>query len=101
MPDLSLTPHNAELFRHVQRRIRLRWQWEDVADELGCTAKEIVAWVNDYKRPAQVPTVSAPRKAMLLLPSRDRSPKKMTAQFIAWRRARDGARATREAQRNA
>lgn len=90
-----MTDH--DLFRHISKRIRLGWNWEPIADELGMPVKEVVEWVNEYKWPPKKPMVHTgqPVKGSVRdLPKT--SPKRMTAQFLAWKRQHDGARKTLE-----
>ena len=91
-----LTDH--DLFRHIQKRIRLGWNWEPIAEELGCNARDLVEWVNEYKWPPKKPMVQTGQPvygAVRDLPKA--APRDKAAQFLAWRRQHDGARKTREA----
>lgn len=86
-----MTQH--DLFRHITKRIHLGWNWEPIADELGCDWKELVEWVNEYKWPPKKPMVRTDKPvqgSVRDLPHLAHGHN--AARFAAWRRARDGAR---------
>jgi len=91
----QLTPDNHTLYRRVQHLVRLNWSWEAIALDVGVyQVNDLCQWVLDYREPKRLPMVNAgyvhdvPVKVGV---SRE------TAQFIAWRKERAGAREALEA----
>lgn len=89
------------LWSCVQKRVSQHRSWEEIAREIGCDIDSLVHWANWVYQPPAKPKVGAPSIADIpTIPTRDlpqSSPMAMSKQFLAWRRARDGARKTREA----
>lgn len=96
----KLRPDNHDLYRRVQHLVSLQWKWEAIALDVGVySVNDLCEWVLDYKEPKRLPMVRAAQpitwrgKPVLSVSN----PKQMTAQFMAWRRAHDGASKTLEA----
>ena len=66
---------------------------QQLAAEIGCSADEIVEWVNAYKFPPK-PTVRT-SKPITVAGEPVHSHRQLSAQFMAWKRAKDGAMRTR------
>lgn len=98
---IDLKPDAHEFWRLVQNRVAQKWSWEEIADEIGCHVDDLIHWANWVYQPPEKPAVRTPTRAGLpTIPARD-LPRASTAalskQFLAWRRAQEGARRTREA----
>ncbi len=76
-------------YRTIQKRVATRTSWEDIAWELGCTVKPLLAAVMAYKEPKRLPMVRAEPLRANGVPIRTH--KDMSRQFIAWKRQHDGA----------
>lgn len=91
---VKFAPDDHELYRLVQKRVALKWKWEQIADEIGCEVKPLVEWVLSYKEPSKLPMVRTYAKITYaghpLATSRQKA-----RQFEAWRRAHEGAAKTR------
>lgn len=96
MTDI-LRPDNHDLYRRIQHLVSLNWKWEAIALDVGVySVKDLCEWVLDYKEPKRLPMVRAAKpitwqgKPVLTVSN----PRQMTAQFMAWKRAHDGAART-------
>lgn len=93
-----------ELFRLVQKRVDQKWSWEQIAAEIGCEVDPLLHWVNHGYQFPQKPAVRSPVAGVLKTTTSTEdmpkdSPATMSKQFLAWKKARDGAAAQREKMR--
>ncbi|UYQ70988.1 hypothetical protein OF122_13060 [Pelagibacterium flavum] len=100
--DVELRADDHEFWRLVQKRVAQRWSWEQIAVEIGCRAEDLIHWANwvykpakDKKPLAKVDTRRIERVSNDALPVGAVQAK--SAQFMAWKRAQEGARKAREA----
>jgi hypothetical protein len=96
---LDAKPGDRTLWRLVQARLEAGASWEAIAEELGCTWQEIVAWVLAYKEERQrgFANVGARENyAFVDLHDRDASVAANAQRFAIWRKQRDGVRAARQ-----
>lgn len=109
MSDL-LRPDNHDLFDHVRLRILSKtpvFTMAMIADEFGVTVDELCRWIMDYKQPGRrrKSVYQAPRFPAIAQPRRDSGPDWARSddarRQAAWKRASEGARAAREAAKDA
>lgn len=95
----QLHPKNHKLYLRVQTMLNMRCSFEHICDNLGLVGasrvNELCNWFNDYKSPKPMPLVHTGH-ATYRVGSRA-GPAAHSERFIAWRRQREGARATLEA----
>lgn len=99
---VPLKPDDHEFWRLVQKRVAQKWPWEQIAVEIGCEVGELINWANWVYQPPKLPKVSSTQswartEHQRLKDLPEAAPIRQTRQFMAWKRARDGARAAREA----
>lgn len=101
---VPLKPDDHEFWRLVQKRVAQKWPWEQIAVEIGCHVDDLIHWANWVYKPPRKPVAAKASRAAVLagihtapedLPVRSSTTN--AARFLAWKRARDGARAAREA----
>lgn len=94
-----LKPDDHEFWQLVRKRVAQKWSWEEIAAEIGCDVHDLVHWANWVYQPPKKPTVV--RSSFVPLPPVRElplaSPAARSRQFLAWRRATEGARKAREA----
>jgi len=90
---VTLKPNDHDLWALVRNRVEKKHSWEEIAAEIGCSADEIVEWVNAYKFPPK-PTART-SKPITVAGEPVHSHRQLSAQFMAWKRAKDGAMRTR------
>ncbi len=98
---LDARPNDPQLWRLVQQRLEAGASWEDIANELGCGWRELVAWVLAYREDRQQRFRNGgapPSYAFPEVHDRDADLALNARRFANWRRGRDGARATRLGQ---
>lgn len=91
-----LTPDNHTLYRRIQHLVRLKWEWEEITEDVGIyptrsNVHELCEWVLDYKTPKELPVASD--AFINKVPVKKNKVAENTAQFIAWKRAKEGAKA--------
>lgn len=93
----KLTPNNHTLFRRMAHLIRMGKTWEEIAEDVGIYhVNDLCEWYVAYKSPPEDifrhrQSINViPVKAVRVTPKPD--PKKMTDQFLSWKRAREGAK---------
>lgn len=101
---IDLKPDDHEFWRLVQKRVAQKWSWEQIAAEIGCEVGELINWANWVYQPPKLPKVSSTQswartEHQRLKDLPEAAPIRQTRQFMAWKRARDGARAAREAMK--
>lgn len=89
---------NHDLYRRVQHLVRLKWSWDAIADDAGLVGsrrvQDLCEWVLEYREPKQLPVVRTyPKSPFAGHPKA--SSQKVARQFVAWRRAHEGAAKTR------
>lgn len=98
---IDLKPDDHEFWRLVQKRVALKWSWEQIAAEIGCDVDDLIHWANwVYQPPKKVPVAKPDVSRIERIPNSElpvQSPAVKSRQFLAWRRAQEGARKTREA----
>lgn len=87
----KLTPDNHTLYRRVQHLVRLQWHWEAIALEVAVpNVKALCEWVLEYREPRSDKFQNM--NYVNTVPVRmTTEPKRMTAQFLAWKKQHDGA----------
>lgn len=100
---VPLKPDDHALWACVQKRVAQKWPWEQIAVEIGCHVDDLIHWVNWVYQPPKRPKAKTvemiareARSAIRADEGLPRDAPSRSAQFMAWKRVRDGARATRE-----
>lgn len=96
---IDANPGDRTLWRLVQVRLEAGASWEDIAEELGCSWREIVDWVLAYKEERHQGFLNVRARehfAFVELHDRDASLAANAQRFAIWRKQQAGAKAARE-----
>lgn len=91
---------DTEKMRLIRRRVEAGYPMSGIARELGEDVDELCAWIMAYKepRPNRYVNRQSPAQVVTLPKSVERDWDSEVEKFKAWKRARDGAAATRARQ---
>lgn len=100
---IDLKPDDHALWACVQKRVAQRWSWEQIAAEIGCKVDDLIHWANwVYQPPKKTPVAKIDPRAIERVPASEMPTLADTndaRRFLAWKKAQEGARMTREAMK--